>query len=168
MTEQTVAVEKYVRPTWDQYFIEIARSVGKRASCDRGRSGCVIVRNNQILVAGYVGAPRGMPDCDEVGHQMQTIIHEDASQSQHCMRTAHAEQNAIVQAARVGVSIEGGTLYCKMTPCPSCAKMIVNAGIVRVFCEKRYHNGGEAELMFKKLGITLTFFDETTEQYAKQ
>lgn len=169
MTEQTgTAVAKYVRPSWDEYFMEIARCVGKRASCDRGRVGCVVVRDKQILVTGYAGSPRGMPDCDEVGHMMKTVIHEDGHQSQHCMRTAHAEQNAIVQAARVGVSIEGGTLYCKMTPCAACAKMMVNAGIVRVICEKRYHSGQETEAMFKELGITLTFIEETTEAYAKQ
>lgn len=148
--------------------MDIAHTVGKRASCDRGRAGCVIVRNKQILVTGYAGAARGMPDCDTVGHLMKTIIHEDGRQSQHCMRTAHAEQNAIVQAARVGVSIEGGTLYCKMTPCAACAKMMVNAGIIRVICEKRYHNGQEAEAMFKELGIEITFVDEQTEAYAKQ
>lgn len=168
MSEQTTTETKYVRPGWDEYFMEIAQTVSKRASCDRGRSGCVIVKNKQILVTGYVGAPRGMPNCDEVGHLMKTVTHEDGHQSQHCMRTAHAEQNAIVQAARVGVSIEGGTLYCKMTPCAACAKMIVNAGIVKVMCEKRYHAGQETEEMFKELGIALNYVDASVEQYAKQ
>ena len=160
--------EKYIRPTWDEYFMEIAGVVGKRATCDRGRSGCVIVRDKQILVTGYVGSPKGMPHCDEVGHQMKSVTHEDGHTSQHCMRTAHAEQNAIVQAAKLGIAIDGGTLYCKMTPCATCGKMIINAGIKRVVCEKRYHAGAESEEMFRQVGIELHYFDESIEQYDKQ
>ena len=160
--------EKSVRPTWDEYFMEIARTVAKRATCDRGRSGCVIVRDKQILVTGYVGSPMGMPHCDEIGHQMQTVTHEDGHTSQHCVRTAHAEQNAIVQAAKLGIAINGSTLYCKMTPCATCAKMIINAGIRRIVCEKRYHAGNESEKMFCQAGLELNFFDESVEQYAKQ
>jgi dCMP deaminase len=160
--------DKYLRPSWDEYFMEICRAVGKRATCDRGRSGCVIIKNNQILVTGYVGAPRGIADCDQVGHQMKTMVHEDGRQTQHCVRGAHAEQNAIIQAARVGVSIEGSTLYCKMTPCAVCSKMIINAGIKKVLCEKRYHAGGESEDLFRQVGVELNFFDEGVEKYEKQ
>lgn len=158
----------HVRPSWDEYFMDITKAVGTRATCDRGRSGCVIVRDKQILVTGYVGAPKGLPHCDEVGHQMKTTTHEDGRQTQHCVRSTHAEQNAIVQAAKLGVSILGGTLYCKMTPCSVCAKMIINAGIVRVHCEKRYHAGGESEEMFRQVGIELQYVDESVEAYAKQ
>ncbi|PIT91911.1 cell division protein DedD [Candidatus Jorgensenbacteria bacterium CG10_big_fil_rev_8_21_14_0_10_54_38] len=160
--------EKYIRPSWDEYFMEVARAVAKRATCDRGRSGCVIARDKQILVTGYVGSPRGLPHCDEVGHQMKTITHEDGTQTQHCVRTAHAEQNAIVQAAKLGVPVNGGTLYCRMTPCATCAKMIINAGIRRVVCEKRYHAGKESEEMFAQAGIEVDFFDESVEQYERQ
>lgn len=160
--------EKYIRPSWDEYFMEIARAVAKRATCDRGRAGTVIARDKQILVTGYVGSPRGVPHCDEVGHQMKSVTHEDGHVSQHCMRTAHSEQNAIVQAAKVGVSIDGGTMYTKMTPCAACAKMIINAGIRRVVCEKRYHAGAESEDLFKQAGIELVFFDESVEPYANQ
>jgi len=148
--------------------MEIARTVAKRSTCDRGRTACVIVRDKQILVTGYAGAPKGLPHCDEVGHQMKTVTHEDGHQSQHCVRTAHAEQNAIVQAAKVGVSIQKATLYCKMTPCATCAKMIINAGIERIVCEKRYHAGEESEEMFRQVGVELHFFDESVESYAKQ
>lgn len=148
--------------------MEIARTVATRSTCDRGRVGCVIVRDKQILVTGYAGSPKGMPHCDEAGHQMKTMIHEDGHQSQHCVRTAHAEQNAIVQAAKLGIAIDGGTLYCKMTPCSTCAKMIINAGIRRVVCEKRYHAGAESEEMFRQAGVTLDFFDGTIEEYANQ
>ena len=84
-----MADEKYVRPTWDEYFMEVARTIAKRATCDRGRSGCVIAKDNQILVTGYVGSPAGLPHCDEVGHLMKKMIHDDGSITQHCVRTVH-------------------------------------------------------------------------------
>lgn len=159
---------KYVRPSWDEYFMEIAHTVSKRATCDRGRSGCVIVRDRQILVSGYVGSPIGMPHCDEVGHQMKQMIHEDGSITNHCVRTVHAEQNAICQAAKLGISLQNSTLYCRMTPCRVCTMLIINCGITRVVCEKKYHAGGESEEMFKMAGVTLEFFSDETMQYAKQ
>lgn len=159
---------KYVRPSWDEYFMEIAHTVSKRATCDRGRSGCVIVRDRQILVTGYVGSPIGMPHCDDVGHQMKQMVHEDGSVTNHCVRTVHAEQNAICQAAKLGISLLNGTLYCRMTPCRVCAMLIINCGITRVVCEKKYHAGGESEEMFRMAGVKLEFFSEQTMQYEKQ
>ena len=167
MTEQTSA-EHYIRPTWDEYFMEVCRAVAKRSTCDRGRVGSVIARDKHILVTGYAGAAKGMPHCDEVGHQMKTVTHEDGRQSQHCMRTAHAEQNAIVQAANLGISIEGATCYCRMTPCAACAKMLINGGIKRVVCEKRYHTGSETEEMFRQVGVELDYFEDKIETYANQ
>lgn len=158
----------YLRPSWDDYFLEIARTVATRATCDRGRSGCVIARDKQILVTGYVGAPTGLPHCDDVGHQIKKIIHEDGSISQHCVRTVHAEQNAITQAAKLGIAIKGATLYCKMTPCRTCAMLIINCGIVRVVCEKKYHAGAESEEMFREAGVELVFKSEETENYDNQ
>ena len=156
------------RPSWDEYFLDIANTVAKRATCDRGRSGCVIAKNKQILVSGYVGSPKGLPHCDDVGHQMKTIKHEDGSESQHCVRTTHAEQNAICQAAKLGVSIEGATLYCKMTPCTVCAKMIINAGIKRVVCENKYHKGEESEKMFLSAGVELKIINDEVQKYLNQ
>ena len=129
------------RPSWDDYFMEVANAISKRATCDRGKSGCVIAKDRQILVTGYVGSPKGLPHCDEVGHQMKITTHEDGHQTQHCVRTAHAEQNAIVQAAKLGVAIDGAILYCKMTPCSVCAKMIINAGITEVVYNLEYPLG---------------------------
>ena len=103
--------QKNIRPSWDEYFIEVANTVANRATCDRGRSGCVIVRDKQILVTGYVGSPVGFPHCDEVGHLLKKVIHEDGTITTHCMRTVHAEQNAIDQAARRGIALEGGKIY---------------------------------------------------------
>lgn len=159
---------KYIRPSWDEYFMEIANTVSKRATCDRGRSGCVIVRDRQILVTGYVGSPIGMAHCDEVGHQFKRMVHEDGTVTQHCVRTVHAEQNAICQAAKLGIALEGSTLYCRMTPCRVCAMLIINCGIKRVVCEKKYHSGTESEEMFRLAGVTLEYFSEEIEKYDAQ
>lgn len=155
----------HTRPSWDEYFMEIAAVVGKRSTCDRGRVGCVIARDKQILVTGYAGAPKGLPHCDDVGHQMKTVRHEDGHETEHCLRTAHAEQNALVQAAKIGVSVSEATIYCAMTPCAACAKMLVNAGIVRIVCAKRYHAGEESEEMFRQVGIEIIFMNGNVEKY---
>ncbi|NOU47478.1 MAG: cell division protein DedD [Bacteroidales bacterium] len=156
---------EHIRPSWDEYFIKLADTVASRATCDRGRSGCVIVKDKQILVSGYVGSPRGLSHCDEVGHLMKQVIHEDGKVTQHCMRTVHAEQNAITQAARRGIALDGSTLYCRMTPCRTCAMLIINCGILRVVCEKKYHAGSESELMFKESGVTIEFVHDEIQQY---
>jgi len=160
--------KKYDRPSWDDYFMEVMEAISKRATCDRGRSGCVIVRNKQILVTGYVGSPMGLPHCDEVGHQMKKMLNEDGTTSEHCVRTVHAEQNAICQAAKLGVSIDGATVYCRMTPCRTCAMLIINCGITRVVCERKYHAGAESEEMFKKVGIALEYKYDELQKYDKQ
>lgn len=160
--------EKYERPSWDEYFMEVSRAIAKRATCDRGRSGCVIARNKQILVTGYVGSPIGLPHCDEVGHLFKKVTHEDGTTTNHCMRTVHAEQNAICQAARLGISLQGSTLYCKMTPCRTCAMLIINCGINRVVCEYKYHAANESETMFKEANIELEYINNSTLNYSNQ
>ncbi len=155
----------YERPSWDDYFLDLADAVSKRATCDRGRSGCVIVRDKRMLVAGYVGSPSGLMHCDEVGHQMKKMIHEDGHITEHCVRTVHAEQNAICQAAKLGVSVDKSTLYCRMTPCRVCAMLIINCGIERVVCERKYQTGEESEEMFKKAGIKLEFKHNEVQTY---
>jgi dCMP deaminase len=146
------------RPSWDQYFIEIMNAVAKRATCDRGRSGCVIARDKQLLVAGYVGSPIGFKHCDDVGHDFSTA-------PDHCTRTVHAEQNAICQAARLGISINGATLYCRMTPCKACAMMIINCGIVRVVCQHKYQVGPKSETMLKDAGIEVLHINDKVLRY---
>ncbi|MDD4395451.1 MAG: cytidine/deoxycytidylate deaminase family protein [Bacteroidales bacterium] len=162
------SINQHGRPSWDEYFMEIANAVSSRATCDRGKSGCVIVRDRQILVTGYVGSPKGLPHCDEVGHQMKKTVHEDGTTTEHCVRTVHAEQNAICQAAKLGIALQDSTLYCRMTPCRVCAMLIINCGITRVVCEKKYHAGAESEEMFQKAGVTLEFFSTDIMQYNKQ
>lgn len=146
-------VKKYKRPSWDEYFIQIMLMVGSRGTCDRGRSGCLVVRDKRILTTGYVGSPIGMPHCDELGHEMQDVIHENGVKSKHCVRTIHAEQNAIAQAARIGTALDGGTIYVRMTPCYTCAKMLVNAGIKRVVALEDYHAATKSKQLFKKTGV---------------
>ncbi|HNY07333.1 MAG TPA: cytidine/deoxycytidylate deaminase family protein [Bacteroidales bacterium] len=158
----------YVRPTWDEYFMEVANTIAKRATCDRGRSGCVIARNRQILVTGYVGSPTGLPHCDEVGHLMRQVTDEEGNSSNHCVRTVHAEQNAICQAAKLGIALEGATLYCRMTPCRTCAMLIINCGIVRVVCQYKYHAGKESEEMFRRAGIKLDYVNDNVLEYTNQ
>lgn len=159
--------QKYQRPTWDEYFLEVMHALAKRATCDRGRTACVIVKDNQIIVSGYVGSPPGLPHCDEVGHLMKKVVEEDGSIHEHCMRTIHAEQNAICQAAKRGVSIAGATLYCKLAPCRTCAMLLIASGIKRVVAEYKYHAGGEAEEMMRQAGIQIEYINDETLQYQK-
>lgn len=155
------------RPSWDEYFMEVMEAISKRATCDRGKSGCVIVRDKQILVTGYVGSPKGLPHCDESGHQFKKMVNEDGTISEHCVRTVHAEQNAICQAAKLGISVDGATVYCRMTPCRVCAMLLINCGIKRIVCERKYHAGAESEAMFKKVGIALEYVHEEVQEYKK-
>ncbi len=155
MKKTTKKSTKHKRPSWDEYFLELTKMVGLRGTCDRGRAGCVLVKNKRILSTGYVGAPVGLLSCDDVGHEMHAVINEDGTKSKHCIRTAHAEQNAINNAARVGVAIEGGTIFCKMTPCYKCAQSIINSGIVRVVALKDHHNTKRAKEIFKKAKVKL-------------
>lgn len=161
-------MDKRIRPTWDEYFLSMAELVGSRGTCDRGRAGTVIVKDKRMLSAGYVGAPVGLPDCDEVGHQMHSVTHEDGSITNHCVRTAHAEQNAINNAARVGVAVQGGTMYCKMVPCYKCAQSIINAGIIRVVSMNDYHASAESKVIFKQAKVKLDIINKKVEKYKDQ
>ena len=156
------------RPSWDEYFIKLSQIVAERATCDRGKSGCVIVKDKRILSTGYVGSPPGMPHCDEAGHLMKKVFDEEGNVSQHCVRTIHAEQNAILQAAKFGTSIEGATIYLKMEPCRTCAMMIISSGIKKVVCEKKYHAGQESRDLFKNAGLELVVLKDEVEDYDKQ
>ncbi len=121
--------EKPRRPSWDEYFVQIAFTVAQRSTCDRAHVGCVLVRDRRILTTGYNGAPAGLPHCDDVGHLLI---------DGHCVRTLHAEQNALIQAALHGVGTEGATAYVTHQPCLTCAKMLINAGVRRVVYAGNY------------------------------
>lgn len=160
--------EKHIRPSWDEYFLNIMEMVGSRGSCDRGRSGCIITLDNRIIATGYVGSPIGLPHCDEVGHEMHTVTHDDGHTSKHCIRTTHAEQNAICEAARMGIALRGSTLYCKMTPCYTCAKMIINCGITRVVCAQDYHTSKRSKEIFKEAKIQFDLINDEVTEYKNQ
>lgn len=156
------------RPSWDEYFIRLVDEVASRATCDRGRSGCVVVRDKRIICTGYVGSPPGLAHCDEVGHDLKQMVDEDGTVRQHCVRTIHAEQNAICQAARYGLSLADTTLYCTMEPCRVCAMLITSVGIRRVVARRRYHAGRDTRELFASAGVTLDVLEESVEDYEAQ
>lgn len=156
------------RPSWDEYFLGLAAEVAKRATCDRGKSGCIVVKDRRIVAAGYVGSPSGLPHCDEAGHLLKKVVDDQGRESVHCVRTIHAEQNAICQAARYGIPLDGTTLYCTMEPCRTCAMLIINCGITRVVARRRYHAGAETREMFEQAGVELFVAEDSVEIYDNQ
>ena len=137
------------RASWDEYFMRIALVVASRATCDRKHVGAVLVRDRFILATGYNGSIPGLPHCDDVGHMM-----EDG----HCVRTVHAEANAICQAARNGVRIDGATLYVSASPCFTCFKLVANAGIRTIVYGEFYRDDRIFELG-SQLGMELRHVD---------
>ena len=119
------------RSSWDQYFMDIARQVASRATCDRKHVGALLVRDRTILSTGYNGSIRGLPHCDDVGHMME---------NGHCVATVHAEANAIIQAAKNGVAIDGATIYTTASPCWPCFKLIANSGCRRIVFGEFYRD----------------------------
>ena len=162
-------IQKSTRPSWDEYFLALLEPLSRRATCDRGRAATVIASPHYtILATGYVGSPPGQPHCDDAGHMMKTVTHEDGAQSQHCVRTIHAELNAILQAAQDGVTLKGSTLYCKMTPCYNCAMAIVRSGIARLVAQKRYHADTMSMKLFQDAGVEVLTIDTSLVQYKNQ
>ena len=133
------------RASWDEYFMSIAQVVATRSTCPRKYVGAVIVRNRTILSTGYNGSIRGMPHCSDVGHMM-----EDG----HCVATVHAEANAIIQAAKNGVRIDGAEIYTTASPCWSCFKLIANAGISAIYYGEFYRDTRSIEVA-RSLGLQL-------------
>jgi dCMP deaminase len=132
------------RPSWDEYFIQIAHLVKTRATCPRRSVGAVIVRDKHILATGYNGAPAGLPHCPDQGPHADWP--EGCMRANHCIRALHAEQNALLQAAKIGIPCEGASIYVTCQPCNTCAKMIINAGIKRVIYEGDYPDPFSLEL----------------------
>lgn len=125
------------RPDWDIYFMDIATQVATRATCDRKHVGALLVRDRTILSTGYNGTIRGTPHCDEVGHMLR---HDPDRGGESCVGTVHAEANAIIQAAKNGVGIDGATIYTTASPCWNCFKLIANSGIVRIVFGELYRD----------------------------
>ena len=142
-----------MRPSWDEYFMDIARHVASRSTCLRRHVGAIVVKNRRILSTGYNGAPTGLPHCDETGCLREELGIPSGERQEIC-RGLHAEQNAIVQAALHGAAIEGGSIYCTDQPSITCEKMIFNTGILRVVCAEDYPDGFVRPMM-EAAGIEL-------------
>ena len=137
------------RASWDGYFMNIAREVATRATCDRKHVGAVVVRDKTILSTGYNGSVRGLPHCDEAGHMME---------EGHCVATIHAEANAIIQAAKNGTAIDGGAIYTTASPCWPCFKLIANSGLTRIVFGEFYRDERIFDVA-KRLGVELVKLD---------
>ena len=138
------------RVSWETYFMNIAKEVATRSTCDRKHVGAVIVRGKTILSTGYNGSVRGMHHCDEIGHEMK---------NGHCVRTIHAEANAVVQSARNGVRIDEAEIYVTASPCYDCFKMIANAGIASIYYSEFYRDTRITSLA-EQIGIELINLSE--------
>lgn len=134
------------RVPWPEYFMSIAHVVATRATCDRKHVGAVIVRDKRIIATGYNGSVPRMPHCDDVGHDMK---------DGHCVRTVHAEANAIAQAARAGISLYGSTIYINTYPCWLCFKLMVSAGITEVYYDDEYRTDERVASCASKSGIIM-------------
>lgn len=131
-------METNKRPNWDEYFMEVAKLTATRSTCLRRQVGAVIVKDRHIIATGYNGAPRGLSHCDERGGCLRQELGVPSGHRHELCRALHAEQNAIIQAATLGQSIEGGTIYITHQPCAICSKMIINSGIKRIVVNEGY------------------------------
>jgi len=135
------------RPSWDEYFMQMAELTAQRSTCLRRHVGAVIVKDRHIIATGYNGAPRGLKHCDELGGCLRQKLGVPSGQRHELCRALHAEQNAIIQAATLGQSIEDGTIYVTHQPCVICAKMIINAGIKRIVVREGYPDELATEIL---------------------
>ena len=146
------------RPTWPEYFMAITKLVAKRSTCTRRHVGAILVKDKRILASGYNGAPSGLKHCEEVGC-LRADSEVPSGQRHELCRGLHAEQNLIIQAAYHGISINGSVLYCTNKPCVICTKMIINAGIIKVYYGEGYDDPlsdqmlAEANLEIERLSI---------------
>ena len=149
------------RPSWDEYFMEMAELARKRSTCLRRHVGAVIVKDNRVIATGYNGVPKGIRHCEETGCLRQQLNVPSGKMHELC-RGLHAGQNAIIQAACMGSSIEGGTLYCTTQPCVICTKMIINAGIKRVVIKESYPDA-LAQEMAAEAGLVIDVMEGAHE-----
>jgi dCMP deaminase len=145
---------KHYRPSWDDYFMAVAKIVSSRSTCDRLYSGAVLVKENRIIATGYNGAPPGLPHCHDAGHLLEET---------HCIRTIHGEHNALLQAAVMGAtSTVGATMYTKYIPCMHCSKYVVACGIKRIVAAKVYRAAQAIEYL-KNAGVQVDIYQENLE-----
>jgi dCMP deaminase len=136
-----------VRPSWDEYFMGIAKLTSQRSTCLRRNVGAVIVHEKQIVATGYNGAPKGLSHCEELGGCLREKLGVPSGERHELCRALHAEQNAIIQAATSGQSIDGGTIYITHQPCAICAKMIINAGLRKIVVAEGYPDKFAVEML---------------------
>lgn len=141
------------RPDWDEYFINVAHVVKTRSNCCRRHVAAVITKDQQVLSTGYNGTPRGITNCCDGGCPRCASDAPSGSDLGECI-CSHAEENAISQAASHGVSINGATVYCTLSPCLMCAKMIINSGIAEVIYEEEYAFSDQTKSLFREAGVT--------------
>lgn len=148
------------RPSWDAYFMDMAELVAKRSTCIRRNVGAVIVQDRRIVATGYNGAPKGIPHCDEIeGGCLRQALGIPSGQRHEMCRALHAEQNAIIQAATSGQSVEGGTIYITHQPCVICAKMIINSGIKKIIVKEGYPDELSTQLL-EEAGLKIVMLGE--------
>lgn len=152
--------EQFQRPDWDEYFMDIAHVVSKRGNCCRRKVAAVIVSDRRIISTGYNGTPRGIKNCFEDGCPRCASDAPSGESLGECI-CAHAEENAIVQAAYHGIAVKDSMLYCILSPCLMCAKMIINAGIKEVIFETEYHFTEQARRLFAAAGVRCRQFERT-------
>lgn len=150
------------KPSWDEYFMSLAEVVKSRADCLRRRVGSIVVKDLRIMATGYNGTPHGIADCSKGGcfrcKRRDSGELQSGEREESCV-CIHAEQNVIIQAAYLGLSTKGATIYSTANPCSSCCKMIINAGIVRVVCKQTHHDREGLELL-KKAGVDVQVENE--------
>ena len=152
------------RPSWDEYFMDIARLVARRSTCLRRQVGAVMVKEKNILATGYNGTPSGIRHCEETGCLREQLKVPSGERHELC-RGLHAEQNAIIQAARHGVNISGATLYCTNSPCIICTKMLINAGVCQVVYLEGYPDRLSMD-MLREAGMAVTAFSDLRSEHA--
>ena len=145
------------RPSWDEYFMDITRRVATRSTCLRRAVGAILVHDKRIIASGYNGGPSGLAHCLDIGCLREKLGIPSGQQHELC-RGIHAEQSAIIQAARYGVSIEGSVLYCTTQPCTQCTKMLINAGITEIVYAEGYPDDLARELL-EESGIIVRRFE---------
>jgi dCMP deaminase len=152
--KKTVNVSKYIRPSWDEYFMKIAALVSERSTCLRHHVGAIIVKDRRVLTTGYNGAPAGTKDCLELGCLRNQLGIPSGERHEIC-RAIHAEQNAIIQAAKHGEDVSGSIIYCTHSPCIICTKMMINAGIKKIITYGDYPDIGGVKDLLKEAKVEL-------------
>lgn len=155
--------KKYVRPTWDEYFMKIAMLVSERSTCLRHHVGAIIVKDRRVITTGYNGAAAGVRDCLELGCLRNELGIKSGERHEIC-RAIHAEQNAIIQAAKHGENIEGATIYCTHSPCIICTKMMINSGIKKIVTYGDYPDIGGVKDLLVEAGVELIKVDRPSDK----